>query len=1456
MALEALNQTAGATTTPTSGGLPTFDANYYLAQNPDVATSSFASDPYQHYLQYGQNEGRLGAAPVTQTAQPDYKSQIEQLYQQEFKRPGDPGGMEYWTGQAAAGVPIEQIRAAMQASPEAQALKNTGTTSNIEFDPKNMGVTQQQVTQAPGTFSDAQVAAYIRDNNLTGQNLTNAMGAFNISPEQLQKAQALLASNDPSIAAATQAYNASAATDPSAVLKNKAIYDPTTGTGALVDVGQIYEQVLGRKPDAEGLAFWSNALASGQSIDQIRNAFLQSEEAKTSPDAIITQDYQKYMGRAPDAAGKEYWKSQLAAGKTPEQIAHEIALSDESVKANTTPVKELLEATLGKDIVSKLTPEQLSEYTKTFLDPTRAQQKVPLTQSEFDNDWYLKQNPDVIPVYGSSPDSGWRHYLENGFREGRLGSPTDSNAPKYGTSNDNLKDIYKQIALDPTLGPQLKTSNPYLYEAVTPIQQVAPKDSGRSLYGYFGMYNDVPILNAAAVDSMIDSGYGRDFSHGRGKGSINIGWTSNSYSNKIVRGAGALGVEPQYDYDGNFVGYKGLNEAADMLKIDKSQFKDKQVQDVTKDQYDDTGRLVQKGGEPAFIIDENANWVPVMKTISAQDQLFDAVNKASQGFYLATMDSIEPGAAVEGGSRSFQTVMYQKVGDKLLAISAPQSHGGMQNYDVYNPSHGFLVDSGLIQGATFVGSMALMAMTAGGAAPLASIGGAVTAGAATGTAAAVVGGAVVGAALAAGNIAGSGGTVTGENILPGAVAGGVGAAMGPVLNSSDTMRSAMDSIAKASGGLYTSAQVSNIIGNTLANTLATAARGANGDQILKSFTTSLAANGIGQAAATGITEALKGIEGFSPNTIAKVAKAGQMLSSVAATAALTGKNQDQIMQSIITQLTDPTKLVGNIVNVATTTDKTGVTGGTTTTTPTKVSDADYNGLVDALGSKQLADAWVEGLQTVNPDTKYAPVASTGDTELVGITSTNKYVQNDDGSIFKDSDGNPVLNPYRATSGSETGGGIGRPGSESNPIVKTETDPTTGHKTVTYQTGDQLTTDQNGDVVSEKTPKEVLEAEKAALELAKKSATEAEIFKSIMDSFALNPKAAVAIAKVAAVSKISGSGGTGTTGTGTGSGTTGTGPGKGVTGTTGTGVTVTGTTGVTGVTGTTGTGVTGVTGTGTGVTGVTGTGTGVTGTGTGGGGTGGDGTGTGVTGTGTGGGGTGTGTGGGGTGTGTGGGVASVVSPLVMSAAAAPKIYNPDQYGHIQDLDPGLTQGGDYSLTGLPTMSKAPTTGLPHFASGSSTTTASTAYNPFSTTDSTSGISGSLTPGLTKAQLNYVLTGLPGHADGGEIEGENSGDDFQPQFFSVGGLSSMENTYVKGPGDGTSDSVKAMLANGEFVIPADVVSKLGNGSNDAGADVLDNFLTVIREHAQKHDPKKLPPTSKGPLAYLLEVKKRA
>ena len=48
-----------------------------------------------------------------------------------------------------------------------------------------------------------------------------------------------------------------------------------------------------------------------------------------------------------------------------------------------------------------------------------------------------------------------------------------------------------------------------------------------------------------------------------------------------------------------------------------------------------------------------------------------------------------------------------------------------------------------------------------------------------------------------------------------------------------------------------------------------------------------------------------------------------------------------------------------------------------------------------------------------------------------------------------------------------------------------------------------------------------------------------------------------------------------------------------------------------------------------------------------------------------------------------------------------------------------------------------------------------------------------------------------------------------------------------PSDGQSDSIPANLSEGEYVLSADVVSGLGNGSTDAGGQVLDGMVNRVR-----------------------------
>lgn len=66
----------------------------------------------------------------------------------------------------------------------------------------------------------------------------------------------------------------------------------------------------------------------------------------------------------------------------------------------------------------------------------------------------------------------------------------------------------------------------------------------------------------------------------------------------------------------------------------------------------------------------------------------------------------------------------------------------------------------------------------------------------------------------------------------------------------------------------------------------------------------------------------------------------------------------------------------------------------------------------------------------------------------------------------------------------------------------------------------------------------------------------------------------------------------------------------------------------------------------------------------------------------------------------------------------------------------------------------------------------------------------------------------------------------------GGVNQGIGNMVKGVGDGQSDTIPAMLSDGEYVIPAPVVSALGRGSNDAGAKKLDKMKKHIMAKTYK------------------------
>ena len=146
---------------------------------------------------------------------------------------------------------------------------------------------------------------------------------------------------------------------------------------------------------------------------------------------------------------------------------------------------------------------------------------------------------------------------------------------------------------------------------------------------------------------------------------------------------------------------------------------------------------------------------------------------------------------------------------------------------------------------------------------------------------------------------------------------------------------------------------------------------------------------------------------------------------------------------------------------------------------------------------------------------------------------------------------------------------------------------------------------------------------------------------------------------------------------------------------------------------------------------------------------------------------------------------------------------------------GATSGGASSgLSGLQGVSAGggPSSGSPGFGAPGAT----------------SGNAGALGFGASGMAAGASPGG--GAANGGLMANGGISDAYNLGGYSDGGR------LLRGPGDGVSDSIPATighkqparLADGEFVVPARIVSELGNGSTEAGARKLYAMMDRVQK----------------------------
>jgi hypothetical protein len=118
-----------------------------------------------------------------------------------------------------------------------------------------------------------------------------------------------------------------------------------------------------------------------------------------------------------------------------------------------------------------------------------------------------------------------------------------------------------------------------------------------------------------------------------------------------------------------------------------------------------------------------------------------------------------------------------------------------------------------------------------------------------------------------------------------------------------------------------------------------------------------------------------------------------------------------------------------------------------------------------------------------------------------------------------------------------------------------------------------------------------------------------------------------------------------------------------------------------------------------------------------------------------------------------------------------------------------------------------------------------------------------TPYQTPQSTNMMQNMAP--SGGGTVDAMSGEPNMQGTRLAAGGLSDLGGysdggRLLRGPGDGVSDSIPAQigqhqparLADGEFVVPARIVSELGNGSTEAGAKQLYKMLDRVQNARAK------------------------
>ena len=230
---------------------------------------------------------------------------------------GAPNSMSYTTTSATSGTlvlslngaPLETIAFSGNYAANSFALSTSAQTGVTTL--SATGAAPQSVAFTPGNDSLT---------DISGNQLYIGNGGYDtltINESRRGDTVSLLANGDQAITHGSQVDTVRGIADVQ-FLDGREVFDPNDPAAQVL---RLYQAALGRAPDQAGLHQWIGNLQAGAPLSSLAAGFVGSAEftarygAGLSTTGFVTALYQNALGRAPDAAGLASWTSQINSGQ-------------------------------------------------------------------------------------------------------------------------------------------------------------------------------------------------------------------------------------------------------------------------------------------------------------------------------------------------------------------------------------------------------------------------------------------------------------------------------------------------------------------------------------------------------------------------------------------------------------------------------------------------------------------------------------------------------------------------------------------------------------------------------------------------------------------------------------------------------------------------------------------------------------------------------------------------------------------------------------------------------------------------------------------------------------------------------------------------------------------------------------------------------------------------------------